>query len=238
MPKTVIVAPVVPSSDVAKSTKHPGSVDLHVGHKIRDRRKELRLSQTDLGRKVGVSFQQVQKYENGTNRVGASRLAAIARALGVPVAYFFPVDEPQKLRRSISLRSSLTSRHASSVSANSCWSPAAHTRMVVAAPSECATCRKPCRRNRAAPRGPEKLELGRPSPPGVARKSKEMAPNSKEPRVGMAYITANRIPAGEQPPLKPRPPAGVREGGAGWESSVPPSHASNQATKWKRKNVQ
>jgi transcriptional regulator with XRE-family HTH domain len=71
-------------------------VDLHVGHKIRDRRKELRFSQTDLGTKVGVSFQQVQKYENGTNRVGASRLAAIAKALGVPVAYFFPRDEPQK----------------------------------------------------------------------------------------------------------------------------------------------
>ena len=95
MPKSVLVAPVVPSSDVAKSTKHPGSVDLHVGHKIRDRRKELHLSQTDLGTKVGVSFQQLQKYENGTNRVGASRLAAIAKALGVPVGYFFPVDEPQ-----------------------------------------------------------------------------------------------------------------------------------------------
>ena len=95
MSKAVLVAPVVPSSDVAKSTKHPGSVDLHVGLKIRDRRKELRLSQTDLGTKVGVSFQQVQKYENGTNRVGASRLAVIAKALGVPVGYFFPVDEPQ-----------------------------------------------------------------------------------------------------------------------------------------------
>ena len=64
-------------------------------HKIRDRRKELHLSETDLGTKVGVSFQQLQKYENGTNRVGASRLAAIAKALGVPVGYFFPVDEPQ-----------------------------------------------------------------------------------------------------------------------------------------------
>ena len=95
MSKAVPVAPVVPSSDVAKSTKHPGSVDLHVGHKIRDRRKEVHLSQTDLGTKVGVSFQQMQKYENGTNRVGASRLAVIAKALGVPVGYFFPVDEPQ-----------------------------------------------------------------------------------------------------------------------------------------------
>jgi len=70
-------------------------VDLHVGGKIRDRRKELRFSQADLGKEIGVSFQQLQKYEHGTNRVGASRLAAIAKALGVPVGYFFPVDEPQ-----------------------------------------------------------------------------------------------------------------------------------------------
>ena len=50
----------------------------------------LRLSQTDLGKEIGVSFPQLQKYENGKNRVGASRLAAIAKALGVPVGYFFP----------------------------------------------------------------------------------------------------------------------------------------------------
>ena len=90
---TVLVAPFVPSSTVTKPSKRTGSVDLHVGGKIRDRRKELRLSQADLGREVGVSFQQLQKYEHGTNRVGASRLAAIAKALGVPVGHFFPVDE-------------------------------------------------------------------------------------------------------------------------------------------------
>ena len=92
---TVLVAPFVPSSTVTKSSKRTGSVDLHVGLKIRDRRKELCLSQTDLGREVGVSFQQLQKYEHGTNRVGASRLAAIAKALRVPVAYFFSEDETQ-----------------------------------------------------------------------------------------------------------------------------------------------
>ena len=92
---TVLVAPFVPSSTVTKPSKRTGSVDLHVGGKIRDRRKELRFSQADLGKEIGVSFQQLQKYEHGTNRVGASRLAAIARALGVPVGYFFPVDEPQ-----------------------------------------------------------------------------------------------------------------------------------------------
>ena len=95
MPETVLVVPVVPSSNETKPSKHPGSVDLHVGLKIRDRRKELGLSQTDLGSEVGVSFQQMQKYEKGVNRIGASRLAAIAKALRVPVGYFFPVDETQ-----------------------------------------------------------------------------------------------------------------------------------------------
>ena len=66
---------------------------MHVGIKIRTRRKELGLSQTSLGRKVGVTFQQMQKYEKGVNRVGASRLAAIAKALAVPVGYFFPADD-------------------------------------------------------------------------------------------------------------------------------------------------
>ena len=93
MSNTVLVASVVPSSTVTKASKRTGSVDLHVGGKIRDRRKEIRLSQSDLGKETGVSFQQLQKYENGTNRVGASRLAAIAKALGVPVGHFFPVDE-------------------------------------------------------------------------------------------------------------------------------------------------
>ena len=96
MSEAVLVAPVDPSSDVAKPPKHPGSVDRHVGRKIHARRRELRISQTDLGKEIGVSFPQLQNYENGTNRVGASRLAAIAKALGVPVGYFFPVDEPQK----------------------------------------------------------------------------------------------------------------------------------------------
>ena len=73
--------------------KRPKQVDAHVGVKIRDRRKELGLSQTALGNKVGVTFQQMQKYEQGVNRVGASRLAALAKALEVPVAYFFPEDD-------------------------------------------------------------------------------------------------------------------------------------------------
>jgi transcriptional regulator with XRE-family HTH domain len=58
------------------------------------RRKMLSMSQTDLGTAVGVTFQQVQKYENGTNRIGASRLQQIARTLRAPVSFFF--DDPMK----------------------------------------------------------------------------------------------------------------------------------------------
>lgn len=54
------------------------------------RRKMLGLSQERLGEKLGITFQQIQKYEKGTNRVGASRLQAMSDALDVPVAYFFP----------------------------------------------------------------------------------------------------------------------------------------------------
>ncbi|WP_117194453.1 helix-turn-helix domain-containing protein [Rhizobium terrae] len=70
-------------------TKMPNSIDVHVGSQIRLRRKSLRLSQTTLGERLGITFQQVQKYEKGTNRVGASRLQAIASILGVEVAFFF-----------------------------------------------------------------------------------------------------------------------------------------------------
>ena len=64
-------------------------MDALVGSRLRTRRKQLRISQERLGKEVGVSFQQVQKYENGTNRIGAGRLAEISKVLDVPVAYFF-----------------------------------------------------------------------------------------------------------------------------------------------------
>ena len=64
-------------------------MDALVGARLRLRRKQLRISQEKLGKEVGVSFQQVQKYENGTNRIGAGRLAEISNVLDVPVAYFF-----------------------------------------------------------------------------------------------------------------------------------------------------
>src|SRR6202163_1245931 len=65
-----------------------GKPDIEMGKKIRLRRVEQRISQSDLGEKLGVSFQQVQKYEKGVNRVGASRLQQITEALGVDMTFF------------------------------------------------------------------------------------------------------------------------------------------------------
>jgi len=65
------------------------SVDVHVGTRIRLRRKTLKMSQEQLGEQLGITFQQVQKYERGTNRVGASRLWNISKVLDVPVQYFY-----------------------------------------------------------------------------------------------------------------------------------------------------
>jgi transcriptional regulator with XRE-family HTH domain len=69
-----------------------GKPDIEMGKKIRLRRVEQRISQSDLGEKLGVSFQQVQKYEKGVNRVGAARLQQIAVALDVPVTFFYDSD--------------------------------------------------------------------------------------------------------------------------------------------------
>ena len=67
----------------------PDPINRYVGSRVRARRVGIRLSQTKLGEAIGVTFQQVQKYENGTNRIGASNLFKIAKTLGVDVAYFF-----------------------------------------------------------------------------------------------------------------------------------------------------
>jgi len=64
-------------------------VDTHVGRRVRMRRMMLGMSQTNLGDAIGVTFQQVQKYEKGTNRIGAGRLQQISSALQVPPAFFF-----------------------------------------------------------------------------------------------------------------------------------------------------
>ena len=78
------------SEGASQSGKRPNPTDVYVGSRVRMRRKMLGLSQEKLGEKLGITFQQIQKYEKGTNRVGASRLQAMATALEVPVAYFFP----------------------------------------------------------------------------------------------------------------------------------------------------
>lgn len=66
----------------------PNPVDIHVGSKVKSRRLMLGLSQEELANAIGVTFQQVQKYERGTNRISVSRLVDISRSLKVPVDYF------------------------------------------------------------------------------------------------------------------------------------------------------
>lgn len=78
-----------------ENKKKPNPIDIHVGGRIRLRRNMLGMSQERLGESLGITFQQIQKYEKGTNRVGASRLQAIASILEVPVAFFFE-DAPGK----------------------------------------------------------------------------------------------------------------------------------------------
>jgi transcriptional regulator with XRE-family HTH domain len=78
--------------------KRATKTDVAVGERIREFRKNAKLSQTQLAEQIGVTFQQVQKYEKGTNRVGASRLTQIAHALDVPITAFFdglgrPIDK-------------------------------------------------------------------------------------------------------------------------------------------------
>ena len=69
--------------------KAPNPIDQHVGSRVRMRRLMLAMSQEKLGFALGLTFQQVQKYEKGTNRIGASRLEQISHILQVPVAFFF-----------------------------------------------------------------------------------------------------------------------------------------------------
>lgn len=69
--------------------KSPNPIDKHVGSRVRMRRMMLSMSQEKLGDALGLTFQQVQKYEKGTNRIGASRLQQISKILQVPVSFFF-----------------------------------------------------------------------------------------------------------------------------------------------------
>lgn len=85
--------------NLAAEEEAPDPVDISVGGRLRQRRTLLGMSQEKLGRAVGLTFQQIQKYERGVNRIGASRLLQLSRALGVPIAYFFEdVPAPKAAR--------------------------------------------------------------------------------------------------------------------------------------------
>ncbi len=77
-----------------QSVRAPNPVDVHVGTRVRLRRTLLGMTQTGLGDAIGLTFQQVQKYERGVNRIGSSRLFDLARVLEVPINFFF--DEMPK----------------------------------------------------------------------------------------------------------------------------------------------
>ena len=89
MAKRVQKTMVQPQISDAANPRKSNPVDVHVGGRVRLRRMLLGMSQEKLGESLGLTFQQVQKYEKGANRIGASRLFELARILGVNVQYFF-----------------------------------------------------------------------------------------------------------------------------------------------------
>ena len=89
-------------AEYGRGTGIPNPIDVHVGKRIRMRRQFLGMSQATLAEQLGVTFQQVQKYEGGANRVSASRLAEVAHILDVPVPHFFadlPAERNEPLAR-------------------------------------------------------------------------------------------------------------------------------------------
>ena len=82
-------------SDRGDREHRPSPIDVHVGSRVRLRRTLLGLSQEKLGEALGLTFQQVQKYERGVNRIGASRLFDLARVLDVPIGFFFDDMPPE-----------------------------------------------------------------------------------------------------------------------------------------------
>jgi ribosome-binding protein aMBF1 (putative translation factor) len=86
-----------------KGSRRPNPIDVHVGSRVRFRRMLLGMSQEKLGDKLGLTFQQIQKYEKGINRIGASRLFDLAQVLGVSVQFFYeeaPSAAPARKGRS------------------------------------------------------------------------------------------------------------------------------------------
>ena len=83
------VPPRAMRSPAVAEKSEPNPIDVHVGHRLRARRTLLGLSQEKVGEAMGLTFQQVQKYERGANRIGASRLWDMSRILNCPISYFF-----------------------------------------------------------------------------------------------------------------------------------------------------
>jgi len=81
-----------------KTPGQPNPIDIHVGARLRQRRTLLGMSQGKLGDTVGLTFQQIQKYERGANRIGASRLYDLSRVLDVSIAYFFE-EMPEEISK-------------------------------------------------------------------------------------------------------------------------------------------
>lgn len=88
-----------PTNPAKTKKKEPHPADVHVGKRLRARRTEIPLSQEKLGDAAGLTFQQIQKYERGANRVGASRLYEFSRILGVEIDYFFEDMPPEAENR-------------------------------------------------------------------------------------------------------------------------------------------
>ena len=103
--------------------KSPDEIDIHIGGRVRLRRIMMNMSQEQLGNALGLTFQQVQKYERGLNRIGAGRLYHIARVLNVAPSYFYEglppttelVPDPVLLRRSIEVSEFLASAEGHSI---------------------------------------------------------------------------------------------------------------------------
>jgi len=89
-----------PRTAPEKQLVRPRPVDAHVGSRVRLRRTMLGMSQEKLGNAIGLTFQQVQKYERGTNRIGSSRLYELSKVLDVPVSFFFD-DMPPEIEATV-----------------------------------------------------------------------------------------------------------------------------------------
>lgn len=81
--------PLPEDDNEEKGSRRPNPVDIHVGGRVRFRRMLLGMSQEKLGERLGLTFQQVQKYEKGVNRIGASRLFDLSQVLQVPIQFFY-----------------------------------------------------------------------------------------------------------------------------------------------------